>query len=339
MVDMSGSVLGPWEWAEICHQSTIRSIFKLGAVSHEIRERITPALPQIIQRTRQALNGICLFSPLRREQPNNHFYYRGFLAQMIKRIQSSPALKKVLDSRLDDLDAMVQIVKDCDLVKVFEPNLPPEMSCLMEGKKCISEKARVVREFLRQNVVYFSEVTEMQLNNRGLTSIPLELIEYCPNLQELGLSSNQIQVVPEAIGKLKHLKVLQLSRNAIQEFPDVVGSLENLELLNLAHNRIPEIPDVIGNLTHLKHLNLFDNKIQKIPDVVGTLGGLEWLLLHKNQIEIIPKIMKNLEHLVALNLSLNRIQAVPPEVERTLDHLRWVALVDDPIATSVAAVR
>ncbi len=320
---MSGvSSLGPRQWIKISNFLSVRDVLNLGAVDRHTQACVTPALADKIQQIKKASDGIFLFPPLDERRLENPAYCRCYLSQMAKRIAPIPCLREVLDARLVDLEAkiaMVQTAKDKDLLTVFEPMLPTEARSQITQKTCISEKAKIVREFLQNHPKHFHSVTVIDLRDKGLTLIPQELIEYCPNLQRLDLSGNQIQFIPDAIGNLVNLQRLDLSGNQIQVIPNAIGNLVNLQELNLSVNQIKVIPNAIGNLVNLQRLCLRLNQIQAIPDVIGNLVNLQELALSCNEIKVIPDVIGNLVNLQGLYLWENQIQVIPDAIEKLVN--------------------
>ena len=331
---MSGvSSLGPRQWIKISNFLSVRDVLNLGAVDRHTQACVTPALADKIQQIKKASDGIFLFPPLDERRLENPAYCRCYLSQMAKRIAPIPCLREVLDARLVDLEAkiaMVQTAKDKDLLTVFEPMLPTEARSQITQKTCISEKAKIVREFLQNHPKHFHSVTVIDLRDKGLTLIPQELIEYCPNLQRLDLSGNQIQFIPDAIGNLVNLQELNLSVNQIKVIPNAIGNLVNLQRLCLRLNQIQAIPDVIGNLVNLQELALSCNEIKGIPDVIGNLVNLQGLYLWENQIQVIPDAIEKLVNLKKLHLAKNQIQVIPNAIGN-LVNLRELALHDNQI--------
>uniref|UniRef100_A0A8B9WSK7 Leucine rich repeat containing 28 n=1 Tax=Bos mutus grunniens TaxID=30521 RepID=A0A8B9WSK7_BOSMU len=73
---------------------------------------------------------------------------------------------------------------------------------------------------------------------------PENLAQKLPNLVELYLHSNNIVVVPEAIGSLVKLQCLDLSDNALEIVCPEIGRLRALRHLRLANNQLQFLPPV-----------------------------------------------------------------------------------------------
>jgi hypothetical protein len=289
---------------------------------------------------------------------DNCAYCRQCLLQMVDKI----GLPQIFDAPLACLEAEFPEARrtvDRNLLEVFESRMPPAVRELLQHNELISEKAKIVREFLKSNPAYFSrencvEVVNTLIVNK-LTCIPQELIECFPNLRdlllwgnkievipreignlrnlrELNLSSNKIKVIPGEIGNLRNLRELDLSSNKIKVIPREIGNLSNLEMLLLPRNRIQDIPTAIGKLGNLRNLCLNENKIQGIPKTIGKLGNLRFLCLDENKIQGIPEEIGNLGNLRELVLPRNRISVIPAAIGK-LGDLVWLDLADNPIKT------
>uniref|UniRef100_A0A3B3STG1 Leucine rich repeat containing 28 n=1 Tax=Paramormyrops kingsleyae TaxID=1676925 RepID=A0A3B3STG1_9TELE len=124
-------------------------------------------------------------------------------------------------------------------------------------------------ELLKDEGLQFLERLYMKRNS--LTSLPENLAQKLPNLIELSpgsiwmwpswmvlqtflwyLHSNNIVIIPEAIGNLAKLQSLDLSDNALQVVCPEIGRLRSLRHLRLANNRLKFLPP--GMTVHLCHV-------------------------------------------------------------------------------------
>lgn len=85
-------------------------------------------------------------------------------------------------------------------------------------------------EFHRKMRLQYLERLYMKRNS--LTTLPENLAQKLPNLVELYLHSNNIVVVPEAIGSLVKLQCLDLSDNALEIVCPEIGRLRALRHLD-----------------------------------------------------------------------------------------------------------
>jgi hypothetical protein len=74
-----------------------------------------------------------------------------------------------------------------------------------------------------------------------------------------GKLMNQIEWLPDSIGKLTGLVTLDISENQILALPEEIGRLSSLTKMDLDANGIVQLPDSIGDLCNLLYLNLRGN--------------------------------------------------------------------------------
>ncbi|XP_040092349.1 leucine-rich repeat-containing protein 28-like [Oryx dammah] len=98
-------------------------------------------------------------------------------------------------------------------------------------------------ELLKDEGLQYLERLYMKRNS--LTTLPENLAQKLPNLVELYLHSNNIVVVPEAIGSLVKLQCLDLSDNALEIVCPEIGRVRALRHLRLANNQLQFLPPVL----------------------------------------------------------------------------------------------
>ena len=172
-------------------------------------------------------------------------------------------------------------------------------------------------------------LTELDAEGRGI--IDLTGIEYCINLQELGLNFNQVSDI-SILSDLTKLQVLELWDNRITNVGPL-SSLTNLEWLRLEENQITDISP-LANLTKLWWLWLYNNQISNISPL-ASLTNLAWLWLEGNQITDISPLA-NLFNLQTLGLGGNQISDISPLsglANLQVLHLRYNQIIDiSPLA-------
>ena len=145
------------------------------------------------------------------------------------------------------------------------------------------------------------QVVKLDLQHNELKQIPRALMEL-PSLQELNLSYNQLQSVPD-VPEWSSLVTLDLSHNQLIALPlNVVAS--SLRRLDLSLNKLSSVPLCICSFTTLHELNLSDN-----PDIVA-----------------LPAEMGRLSHLGYLHLkNLKKLRDPPSNLQRdTWDCMRYL---------------
>ena len=118
------------------------------------------------------------------------------------------------------------------------------------------------------------------------------------------ISINQLQDLPEGIGRLNRLRYLDLSNNCLGEFPPAISSLRGLKELFVSENRLARIqPEVLSALSALTCLGLGHNKdLNSIPDAVCELAHLEHLYLHSTGLRRLPEALQALPRLKEITI-------------------------------------
>jgi len=78
-------------------------------------------------------------------------------------------------------------------------------------------------------------------------------------LEVLYLSDNQLESLPDSIGKLTNLGTLVLNNNQLTSLKGI-GNLTNLKWLDLSNSKLTSLKG-IGNLTNLLNLYLNNNNL------------------------------------------------------------------------------
>ncbi|KAM8783441.1 leucine-rich repeat-containing protein 28 isoform 2-T2 [Rhynchonycteris naso] len=99
----------------------------------------------------------------------------------------------------------------------------------------------------------------LYMKRNSLTTLPEDLAQKLPNLVELYLHSNNIVVVPEAIGSLLKLQCLDLSDNALEIVCPEIGRLRALRHLRLANNQLQSLPPDLGRSRELQYVYVDNN--------------------------------------------------------------------------------
>lgn len=132
--------------------------------------------------------------------------------------------------------------------------------------------------------------------------------------KDLNLSNklmDQIEWLPDSIGKLSTLITLDLSENRLIALPSSIGSLSSLTKLDLHSNKITDLPESIGNLFSLIFLDLRANQMTNLPSTFSQLVHLQDLDLSSNNFSILPESVCSLKNLQKLNIETNNIEELP----------------------------
>ncbi|OIT06540.1 PREDICTED: plant intracellular Ras-group-related LRR protein 4-like [Nicotiana attenuata] len=136
------------------------------------------------------------------------------------------------------------------------------------------------------------------------------------NLVTLDFSENRIAVLPTTIGGLSFLQKLDLHGNRIVELPDSIGDLLNLVFLDLNGNNLKSLPSTFARLARLQELDLSSNMLSMLPETVGSLVSLRKLIVETNELEELPHSIGQCTPLKELRADYNRLKALPEAVGR-----------------------
>jgi internalin A len=156
-------------------------------------------------------------------------------------------------------------------------------------------------------------LTYLYLSFNQLETLP-EAIGKLHNLSYLYLNNNQLTALPEAIGKLHNLSYLYLNDNQLTALPEAIGKLHNLSYLHLGSNQLTSLPEAIGKLHNLSYLHLGGNQLTALPEMIGKLYDLTYLYLNDNQLTALPESIGQLNKLARLIIDQNPLLQIPPEV-------------------------
>ena len=118
------------------------------------------------------------------------------------------------------------------------------------------------------------------LSNNQFTEVPTALAQ-CPVLEMIGFKSNQISTVAENALPIQ-TRWLILTDNQIDQLPDSMGKLYRLQKMGLAGNRLTSIPASMADCHSLELARLSANKLTAMPDCLLQLPRLAWLALAGN---------------------------------------------------------
>ena len=113
------------------------------------------------------------------------------------------------------------------------------------------------------------------LSENCFTELPSVLSD-CPELTMIGFKSNQISLFPEE-ALPPGTRWLILTDNQIEKLPDSIGKLDKLQKLMLAGNRITHLPETMQHCRRLELLRLSANRLENLPDWLFAMPRLSWL--------------------------------------------------------------
>ncbi|CAG7963607.1 unnamed protein product [Penicillium nalgiovense] len=163
---------------------------------------------------------------------------------------------------------------------------------------------------------YWEHVRRLVLRQKGLITLH-KLTEFCPRLEELDVSDNDIG---QLSGIPPTLRTLKIPRNCLSNLTPW-GHMVNLQYLDVSGNDI-ETLDGFASLIHLRELKANDNQIRNIDGILD-LNGLLSLKLSNNSITAVDFEGSELTRLRDLDLSHNCLTSV-----RNVEWLPSLATLD-----------
>ncbi|XP_034733122.1 leucine-rich repeat-containing protein 28, partial [Etheostoma cragini] len=148
-------------------------------------------------------------------------------------------------------------------------------------------------------------------------SQPDNLAQKLPNLIELYLHSNNIVIIPEAIGDLARLQSLDLSNNALQFLCPEIGRLRSLRHLRLSNNQLKCLPQEIGDLQDLETVDVSRNQLCSLPHRLHRCTSLQNLTADHNLLSHVPRQLCWLHRLNQLSMAANRLTSLPLDLGRS----------------------
>lgn len=171
-------------------------------------------------------------------------------------------------------------------------------------------------------------LTELDLYDNLITTIPAQVFASLSALTSLDLSFNKLKHIKNLVPHLPNLTDLYLIQNKITRIENLAG-LSRLRNLELAANRIHEIAG-LEELSALEELWLGKNKISSLTGI-ETLARLRVLSTQSNRIRELPAPFPPLERLEELYLSHNAITSLAPLAG--LPSLRVLDISSNAVAT------
>ncbi|CAN0873763.1 Plant intracellular Ras-group-related LRR protein 4, partial [Linum grandiflorum] len=158
--------------------------------------------------------------------------------------------------------------------------------------------------------------TELNLGSKLMDQIDWlpDSIGKLSSLVTLDLSDNRIMVLPPSIAGLSSLTRLDLHSNRIAQLPESFGDLLSLVFLDLRANQLSTLPATIGRLARLEDLDLSSNRLNSLPDSIGSLASLKKLSIETNEVEELPHTIGQCTSLKEFHADYNKLKALPEAV-------------------------
>lgn len=126
------------------------------------------------------------------------------------------------------------------------------------------------------------------LSDNLFTEVP-DVLADCPLLEMVGFKANQIQTLSENALPDK-LRWLILTDNQLQALPNSIGKHSRLQKLMLAGNQLTELPETLQHCSKLALLRISANQLNELPEWLLQMPNLAWLAFSGNAFNPINSI-------------------------------------------------
>jgi Leucine-rich repeat (LRR) protein len=151
--------------------------------------------------------------------------------------------------------------------------------------------------------LFWDQLRSLDLAPSSISSVH-SLKEYCPALEELGMSGNQISQLG---GLPTSLRVLDIHDSMVNDLTSW-GHLQNLQYLDVSNCQLESL-DGFSSLVHLRNLKANNNRIANVDGILD-LDGLLELELSNNDITHLDFEGCGLTRLKKLDLSHNQLDDI-----------------------------
>jgi hypothetical protein len=150
------------------------------------------------------------------------------------------------------------------------PILPPQLN--FDHVESLSLKSMELDNDVAYFIKAFGKIESLNINDNKLTQLP-EVLSMMPNLKQLSLANNDLQLTEQTLKKLSGMRTLEnlnLSANRRLGATLDVGKQFDLRYLSLRDTRATELPKNLSRLPNLERVDLRDNEIKMLPDWLFT---------------------------------------------------------------------
>ncbi|KAI9348402.1 hypothetical protein BD770DRAFT_395368 [Pilaira anomala] len=230
--------------------------------------------------------------------------------------------------KLKELDIRQNLITDLDVVSSL-----PSLEILLVDYNSTSivnfeikslKQLKMYKNHLTQfNLTSISgggnNLTELNLSNCKLSSLPEDLFQNTLGLERLVLDSNTLNALPSSISALQSLMKLSIQNNNLETLPAEIGKLSGLRALDAQKNNLKSLPKEIWLCASLETLNCSSNLLESFPDPLSTLTTPSTpLSTAVNDLDIICDQEDDL--ITMLPSTLNAGQGVIKRLDRLLDY-------------------
>ncbi|KAB0357821.1 hypothetical protein FD754_001977, partial [Muntiacus muntjak] len=165
----------------------------------------------------------------------------------------------------------------------------------------------IISKYMSNNVSIgkLKMLVYLDMSKNRIETVDMD-ISGCEALEDLLLSSNMLQQLPDSIEEF------DCSCNELESLPSTIGYLHSLRTLAVDENFLPELPREIGSCKNVTVMSLRSNKLEFLPEEIGQMQKLRVLNLSDNRLKNLPFSFTKLKELAALWLSDNQSKALIP---------------------------
>ena len=155
--------------------------------------------------------------------------------------------------------------------------------------------------------------SHVDLQRRGLATIPLALYKKSPEIISLNLSKNLAFDVPkDFIQSCINLREIKFMSNEAYHLPTSFSLASRLTYLDVSNNFLEQLDHAhLDRLDGLVSIKMANNRLARLPSYFGNFRSLRSLNMSSNSFQVFPAFLCNLKSLVDLDISFNSIQALP----------------------------
>jgi len=141
-------------------------------------------------------------------------------------------------------------------------------------------------ELISNGIAQVSSLKSINVSHNKInTSETFLNLAKLPRLKSLWLNANQLQYLPEEIGKITTLRNLYIEHNQLLELPNAIKNLIQLNVFHIGHNYFETLPIQLINMQKLILLHVNNCKIKTISNEFTTSKfSVKGIILDNNKL-------------------------------------------------------
>ncbi|KAI9280056.1 hypothetical protein BY458DRAFT_501237 [Sporodiniella umbellata] len=192
-------------------------------------------------------------------------------------------------TKLKELDIRQNLITDLDVVShlptleilLVDYNSTSIVHFEITSLKQLKMYKNHLTQFNLSSAAGVDHLTELNLSNCKLSSLPEDLFKNTLSLEHLVLDSNTLTTLPLSIGVLQRLTQLSIHSNYLEILPAEIGRLCELKVLDAQKNNLKSLPKEIWSCASLQTLNCSSNLLDSFPE---PFSGGENHLCHSGEL-------------------------------------------------------